>query len=281
MRKQAGARGNRMENIVLHGALLVMTLVYLVPFAWLVLNSLKTNTELFTSPPVWFPKIPQWGNYVKAVTDFPFLLYLRNTLTIIVFYIIGALLSNSLVAYGFSRIDWPGRDKVFILVLIGIMLPFQVVMIPTFLLFQKLRFMGTLLPLIVPAYFGNPFFIFLLRQFFIGIPKELTESAMIDGASEMTTWLRITLPLAGPVLATVVIFSFLNNWNDFVGPLIFLSDAKLYTLSIGIQQIMDKNDFRWSVLLPAGVIMTFPVLVVFFVMQKYFIQGISFSGIKA
>jgi len=261
--------------------LLMMTLIYLVPFLWLVLNSLKTSSELFTSPPVWIPRVWQWNNYVKAVTDFPFLLYLRNTITVIVFYIIGTLLSNTLVAYGFARIDWPGRDKVFILVLIGIMLPFPVIMIPTFLLFQRLRMMGTLLPLIVPAYFGNPFFIFLLRQFFIGIPKELTESAMIDGAGEFKTWWRITLPLAGPVLATVVIFSFLNNWNDFVGPLIFLSDAKLYTLSIGIQQIIDRNDFRWSILLPAGVIMTFPVLIVFFVLQKYFIQGISFSGIKA
>jgi len=274
------ARKIDIETIVLLAILILLTLVYLVPFVWLVLNSLKTNTELFSRPVVWFPNPPQWGNYVRAITDFPFFLYLRNTVTIIVFHTIGALISNSLVAYGFSRIQWPGRDKVFILVLLGIMLPFQVVMIPTFLLYQQLGFMGTLLPLIVHAYFGNPFFIFLLRQFFVGIPKEITESAKIDGANELIVYWKLILPLAKPALATIVIFSFMNNWNDFIGPLIYLTETRLYTLAIGIQQIMDRNDPRWSILLPAGVIMTTPILVIFFVLQKYFIQGISLSGIK-
>lgn len=270
----------RLETVLLQTILILLSLIYIVPFLWLVLGSLKTNTELFATPTVWVPAVPQWQNYANAITSFPFGLYLKNTLIIIGGCILGSLLSNTMVAYGFSCIDWKGRNALFMVSLTGIMLPFQVTMIPLFLIFRQLRLIGTLLPMIITAFFGNAFFIFLLRQFFVGLPKSLLESAKIDGANEFTIFSRIVIPLSKPVLTTVVIMTFLNSWNDFVGPLVFLTDGKLYTLSIGIQQIMSQNDPRWTTLLPAGVIMTVPVLVIFFALQKYFIQGIAFSGIK-
>jgi ABC-type glycerol-3-phosphate transport system permease component len=266
--------------ICMYTVLIILAAIYIVPFIWLVSGSLKTSSELFTNPPVWWPKIPQWKNYIDAITSFPFFLYLKNTLLIIGFNIVGALLSNSLIAYGFSRIEWKGRDTIFIVVLITMMLPFQVVMVPLFLLFQKLGWIGTFLPMIVPSFFGNAFYIFLLRQFFVGIPTEISQSAKIDGANEFVIFYKLILPLAKPALTTVVIFTFLQCWNDFVGPLIFLSDDRLYTLSIGVQQIMSVNDPRWTLLMAIGVTMTVPVLIIFFVLQKYFIEGIAFSGIK-
>lgn len=272
-----------MNNLILilwYGILVMLVLVYVVPFLWLVAGSLKTSQELFSSPPVWVPRIPQFKNYIDAINSFPFLLYLRNTLVVVVFNIIGTVLSSSLVAYGFSRIPWKGRDTVFILVLVTMMLPFQVIMIPLFLLFQKFGLIGTLLPLIVTSFFGNAFYIFLFRQFFIGIPLELSQAAKVDGASEFTIFTRLILPLSKPAITTVAIFVFLHCWNDFVGPLIFLNDDKLYTLSIGVQQIMSINDPRWTLLMAIGVVMILPVLAIFFLLQKYFIQGIAFSGIK-
>lgn len=268
------------EKGILYFILGILALLYIVPFLWLVSGSLKTSPELFSSPPVWIPKIPQWVNYKVALTEFPFLLYLRNTLFIIVVNIIGAVLSNTLIAYGFARIEWKHRDTVFLVVLATMMLPFQVVMIPLFVMFQKFHWIGTFLPLTVTCFFGNPFFIFLLRQFFLGIPKELSQSAKVDGASEFYIYLKLILPLSKPAITTVLIFSFLHNWGDFIGPLIFLNNNKLYTLSIGVQQIMSQNDPRWVLLMAVGVCMTFPVLVIFFLLQKYFIQGISFAGIK-
>jgi multiple sugar transport system permease protein len=264
-----------------YGVLFVLVLVYLVPFLWLLSGSLKTSPELFATPPVWIPKVPQIQNYIEAITSFPFFLYLRNTVIIIVFNIIGTIFSSSLVAYGFSRIEWKGRNTLFILVLVTMMLPFQVTMIPLFMLFQQFGMIGTLLPMIVTSFFGNAFFIFLLRQFFAEIPSELTQAAKVDGANELMIFFRVILPLSKPAIATVAIFTFLHCWNDFVGPLIFLNDNNLYTLSIGVQQIMSINDPRWTLLMAIGIVMILPVLIIFFLLQKYFIQGITFSGIKA
>ncbi|WP_026486427.1 carbohydrate ABC transporter permease [Caldanaerobius polysaccharolyticus] len=267
-------------KLILYLILVLLAVAYIVPFLWLFSGSLKTTQELFASPPVFIPKKLQWNNYVVALSDFPFFLYLKNTLYIIIVNIIGSVISSSLVAYGFSRIEWKGRDAVFIMVLITMMLPFQVVMIPQFLLFQKFKWIGTFLPLLVPSFFGNAFYIFLLRQFFIGIPFEISQSAKIDGANEFQTFWHIIMPMAKPAITTVVIFTFLFRWNDFIGPLIFLNNNKLYTLSIGVQQIMSANDPRWTLLMALGVIMTVPVLVLFFLLQKYFIQGISFGALK-
>jgi ABC-type glycerol-3-phosphate transport system permease component len=260
--------------------LIFFSLVFVVPFLWLISGSLKSSSELFANPPVWIPKELNWSNYVEAFTAFPFLLYLKNTMIIVVFTCIGAVISNSLIAYGFARIDWKGRDVVFVIVLATLMLPFQVIMVPLFLLFKDIGWIGTFNPLIVPHFFGNAFFIFLLRQFFKGIPKELSEAARIDGANEFTIYWRVILPLSKPILATVVIFQFIEAYRDFLGPLIFLSDNRLYTLSLGVQQIMSQNDPRWGLLMAVGVAMTLPIIVIFFFLQKYFIEGITFTGSK-
>ncbi len=266
--------------ISIYFVITLMALLYILPLLWLLSGALKTNTELFANPPIWFPKTPQWGNFHTALVQFPFFLYLRNTLTIVAGNIIGVVISCSLVAYAFSCLNWKYRDKVFYLVLLTMMLPFQVTMIPLFVMFNKLGWIGTLNPLIVPAYLAPPFFVFLYRQFFKEIPKDILESAKIDGSSEFTIYLKFVMSLSKPVIVTSMIFTFLNCWNDFIGPLVFLSDNKLYTLSLGIQQIMSQNDPRWTLLLSAGVCMVLPVFILFFVLQKYFIEGITMTGIK-
>ncbi|ANA81113.1 carbohydrate ABC transporter permease [Paenibacillus glucanolyticus] len=273
-------KGQSIETYVIYIILILAALAYIIPFLWLISGSLKSNTELFADPPVWIPSEPVWSNYVTAFQQFPFWLYFKNTLYICAMAILGGVLANTLVAYGFSRIEWKGRDALFIVVLMTMMLPFQVTMIPLFVLFQKFGWIGTFKPLVVPAFLGNAYFIFLLRQFFIGIPKELSQPAKVDGASEFRIYWQLTLPLSLPVIITVAIFAFTGAWGDFIGPLVFLSDNKLYTLSLGIQQIMSVNDPRWTLLMAVGVSMTLPVLVIFFLLQKYFIQGITFSGIK-
>jgi ABC-type glycerol-3-phosphate transport system permease component len=270
----------RGEIIITTFILGLLAIVFVVPFVWMALSSLKVPAELFIVPMRWFPKKPQWHNYVKIFDQFPFLLDLRNTLILVVLNIIGAVASNTLIAYGFSKIEWRGRDTLFWIVLATMILPFQVVMIPLFILFHRLHWIGTFYPLSVPAFFGNAFFIFLLRQFYMSIPNELCYAAKMDGAGDFMIYWRVIIPLSTPAIATVVIFSFLRTWNDFIGPLIFLTDNRLYTLSLGAQQIMHSMDPKWDALLVLGVMMTFPVLIIFFLLQKYFIQGIAMSGIK-
>lgn len=269
-----------LSKILVYLILIVFSLAFIVPFIWLISGSLKSSSELFANPPVWIPEVLNWSNYKEAFTAFPFLLYFKNTMIIVVFTCIGAVISNSLIAYGFSRIEWKYRDGVFVIVLATLMLPFQVIMIPLFLLFKDIGWIGSFYPLIVPHFFGNPFFIFLLRQFFKGIPKELSEAAKIDGANEFTIYWKVILPLSKPILATVVIFQFIEAWRDFLGPLIFLSDNTRYTLSLGVQQIMSQNDPRWGLLMAIGVAMTLPIIIVFFFLQRYFIEGITFTGTK-
>ncbi|MBW7452975.1 carbohydrate ABC transporter permease [Paenibacillus sepulcri] len=275
-----GNIGRKAELFVVYVCLILFALCFIIPFFWLIAESLKAPSELFEVPTKWWPETPQWVNFSLVFTSFPFMLYLKNTIIILIPNIIGSVISNSLIAYGFARLDWKYRDRVFVLVLITMILPFQVTMIPLFLLFQQFNWIGTFLPLIVPSFFGNAFFIFLLRQFLLGIPKELSYSAKIDGANEFQIYWKIIMPLAKPVISTVVIFAFLGTWNDFIGPLIFLSDNKLYTLSLGAQQIMGTYDPKWNILMALGVTMTLPVLILFFLLQKYFIQGVAMSGIK-
>jgi multiple sugar transport system permease protein len=265
---------------VLFFVLSVVTLAFLVPLFWLLSSSLKENTELFSVPVKWLPAKPHFENFVRMFTYFPFMLYLKNTLIIVFFNIVGSTVSSAIVAYGFSRLYWKGRDKVFVIVLITMILPFQVIMVPLFMLFQRIGWIGTFLPLTLTCFFGNPFYIFLIRQFFLSMPLELNDAARIDGAGEFHIFLRIAIPLSAPVLATVAIFSFLKTWNDFIGPLIFLANQKLYTLSIGAQMIRSRLQPNWEILMPLGVVMVLPVLIIFFFMQKYFIQGIAMSGIK-
>lgn len=268
------------EITIIYIVIGLFTIAYVVPFLWLFSGALKSNSQLFHVPLVWIPRPPQWSNFIVAFSQFPFLLYLRNTLLIVVLNIIGTVASSSFVAYGFACIPWKQRNTVFMLVLVTMMLPFPVLMIPLFILFTNFGWIGTFLPLIVPAFFSTPFNIFLFRQFFIGIPAELLQSAKIDGARELYIYRRIVLPLSRAAITTVVIFQFLFSWSDFIGPLVFLTNNKLYTLSLGVQQIMSQNDPRWTLLMAVGVSMTVPVLIIFFLLQRYFIEGITLSGIK-
>lgn len=270
----------QLETMVLYIIIIVVSILFIVPFLWLFFGSFKQGSELFRSPFRWLPDRFQIENYKEMFISIPFFKYLKNTLTIVFFNIIGSTLSSSFIAYGFARLRWRLRNKVFMIVLATMVLPFQVTMIPLFIMFTKWGWIGTFLPLTVTCFFGNPFFIFLLRQFFIGIPRELTYAARVDGASEFRIYSTIIMPLAKPCLTTVAIFAFMRTWNDFIGPLVFLADDDLYTLSLAAQLLRSNLDPRWHVLLALGVVMVLPVLIIFFLMQKYFIQGVAMSGIK-
>jgi multiple sugar transport system permease protein len=258
----------------------LLAFLFVVPLFWLLTCSFKQPAELFAVPVQWLPETFSFKNYTRMFGYFPFMRYLKNTLIIVFFNIVGSTASSAVVAYGFSRLRWKGRDKVFVLVLVTMILPFQVVMVPLFMMFQQIGWIGTFLPLTLTCFFGNPFYIFLMRQFFLSLPEELNEAARIDGSGEFRTFIQIAMPLSLPVLATAAIFSFLRSWNDFIGPLIFLANDKLYTLAIGAQLIRSRLQPNWEILMPLGVVMVLPVLVIFFIMQKYFIQGIAMSGIK-
>ena len=272
--------GIMIQKSIIYLFLLIFAMGFLLPFFFLLTGSFKTSSELFSVPFRWFPKRITLENYQQVFTKIPFFRYLKNTVTIVVLNIIGALASNSLIAYGFSRLRWPGRDKIFIIVIATMILPYQVTLIPLYLMYTKIGWIGTFLPLTLPGFFGNAFFIFLMRQFLVGIPKELTESARIDGAGEFTIFLKLMMPISKPVLATVAIMSFMNSWKDFLGPLVFLGSDRLYTLSLAASMLRSNLNPNWELLLALGVVMVLPVLILFFVLQKYFIQGITMSGIK-
>ena len=263
-----------------HGMLMGIGLLFLVPFFWLVSTSFKSDQEIFTRELRWVPKVWRWENYKEAIEYIPFLRYLSNTLLICFANVVGAVVSCSLVAYGFSRIRWFGRDFLFIVLLSTMMLSGLVTMIPVFRIFRALGWIGTFLPLIVPSFLGSAFFIFLLRQFFLGIPQELSEAAFMDGCTELGIYVRIILPLAKPALLTVALFTFLWNWNDFMGPLVYLTDNSKYTLAVGLQQFLGQHDAEWSKLMAMSTLMALPVIVLFFLTQKSFVKGIALTGIK-
>lgn len=282
----AGVRGRQRplwrrngRVLLLEGLLVIVALIFLVPFAWLVSMSLKPESQVFSTSIVWIPHPVMWSNYAGAISQFPFLRYFTNTMIICTFVVIGSTASSAFVAYGFARVQWPGREVLFIIVLATLILPVQVTLIPQFLLFRALGWVNTYLPLTVPSFFGNAFFIFLFRQFYLGLPAELSDAARIDGCNDLRIFAQIILPLSRPVLATAAIFSFIGAWSDFLGPLIYLNDANKYTLSIGVQQVIGQAP-NWTQLMAIGVVMTLPILILFFFVQRTFIQGISFSGIK-
>lgn len=222
----------------------------------------------------------EWSNYSKGLVFIPFADQLRNTLIISVCCVVGTILSCSLVAYGLSRIDWKGRNTLFIIILATMMLPAQVTMIPVFTIFVKLHWVNTFLPLIVPSFLGTPFFIFLLRQFFLGIPRELSEAAKLDGCGELGIYRRIVMPLSKPALATVGLFTFMGSWNDFLGPLIYLLDETKYTLSLGLAMFTGQYGNEYGMLMAVSTVVTIPIIVLFFFTQRTFIQGMTMSGIK-
>jgi len=274
----------RLWRIFVWVVLVVGAIVMSLPLLWLVTSSLKTELAVFRYPPQWIPNPPQFQNYIDAWNRKPFGLYLRNTLVLVLINEIGVLASASLCAYGFARIDFPGRDLWFNLVLATMMLPGVVTMIPQFVIFSRIGWVNTILPLTVPQFFGGGAFnIFLLRQFFRNLPAELADAARIDGANEVGIYSRIMLPLAKPALATVAVFNFIWTWNDFMGPLLYLSkDAHKYTVALGLATFRQAfaGRTRWDLLMAASTMMIAPIILIFFLAQRYFIQGIAVSGLK-
>ncbi len=279
--KGSEGRGlTRGKRIVAHCALILLSAVFLTPLVWLVSSSLKTDKQIFKFPPEWIPSPLTFQNYPAGLTFIPFWRYLLNTSIICVLSVLGTVLSCSLVAYGLARIRWRGRNALFYILLSTMMLPFQVTMVPLFVVFAKLGWVDTFLPLIVPRFFGSAFYIFLMRQFFLTIPHDLSEAARIDGCSEWDIYWRIILPLSKPVLAAVGLFAFMAAWNDYIGPLIYLTDQRNYTLALGLASFSSQYGSYPGMLMAVTTVMTIPIIVLFFFAQRTFIQGITLSGIK-
>ncbi len=281
----AGLRGNpavkmRIQRAITYLCLTGVSISFLIPFVWLVLSALKPSDEIFVFPPVWIPKHFEWHNFVDAMTEVPFGQYALNTLLIALVNVVGNVVSCSLVAYGFARFRFPGRRILFMILLATLMIPSQVLLVPQFILFQKLGWVNTFLPLTVPAFFGSAFFVFLLRQFFMTIPVELEEAARIDGAGPFRIFFTIVLPLIKPALTAVAVFSFQGAWNDFLGPLIYLNDPDKFTLQLGLAQFQGTFHTQWNLIMAASVVVTLPMLIIFFLAQRYFVQGITLTGSK-
>lgn len=279
MRRAARLR-RLLGRVLTHATLMVGALVVSLPFVWMISTSLKKPSQVFLYPPKWIPDPIMWSNYSEAMTVVPFGLYAKNTLIIVSLTLVGQVLSSSLVAFSFARLRWKGRDMLFLLVLATMMLPSQVTLIPTFILFRYLGWINTLAPMIVPAFFGAPFYVFLLRQFFMTIPIDMDESARIDGAGTLRIFWQILVPLAKPAMAAVAIFSFQGHWNDFFTPLIYLLDRSKYTLALGLRTFQGQYDTDYHLLMAAAFVVMLPILLVFFFAQKYFIQGVVFTGVK-
>jgi len=269
------------QKIPIYSLLIAGSAIFLFPLFWMVSTSLKTPEQIFIFPPSLLPNPVRLQNYVDTVNYIPFFRYALNTLYICALGVIGITISSSLVAYGFSRIEWPGRDIFFIVTIATMMIPFAVLMIPLYVLFRKVGWIGSFKPLWVPAWFASAWDIFLLRQFFMTIPKDLSDAARIDGASEFCIFRTIIIPLAKPALAVVALFHFLYAWRDFLGPLIYLIDPQMFTLSLGLQQYQSQHGgTEWGMLMAASCLITFPIIILFFFTQKTFIQGISLTGLK-
>lgn len=285
----------RHNLIFVHVALLLICLGFALPFLWMVSTSLKTLDQISPSDPAQansinlIPNPVVWQNYKDVVTneklDFP--LYTRNTLIIALLAVIGNTLSSAVVAYGFAKIRFKGRGVLFSIMLATMMIPFPVVMVSIFTLFRFIgdytgvQMLGTFRPLWLPAWFGSAFSIFLLRQFFLTLPDDLSEAARIDGCSEFGIFFRIMLPLARPALAVVALFTFMGVWNDFLGPLVYLQRPEQYTLALGLQVFQSAHGgTQWNMLMAASVLVILPVIVLFFLTQKTFIQGIATTGMK-
>lgn len=260
--------------------LIVASVLFLLPLYWMANSALKNIDELSSFPPTLYPHAPAFENFVRAVTYIPFGTFLLNSVILTTGVALGAAISNPLIAYGFSRIKWPGRDVVFGIVLASIFLPFPVLIVALFDIFAKLHWIDTFLPIIVPAFFGNPFFIFLMRQFFLGLPNEISEQARIDGANEFQVFIRIIMPLAKPAVAVVVIFAAVQAWGEFLTPLLFLQDESKYPLSIGLQFYRQEHDVAYNLLMAASTLIVLPVVALFLAFQRFFIEGITVGAVK-
>ncbi len=265
---------------ILYLFLIAFGLTFILPYFWMVSTSLKQTGYEFQYPPVWIPNPVVWRNYVDTWNLLPFALWFWNTIVIVVLSMAGAILTASMAGFGFARLRFPGRGLLFTLCLSTMMLPSIVTLIPKFILFTALGWVNTNLPLWVPSWFGgDAFFIFLCRQFFLGIPRELDEAARIDGASSWRIYAQIVLPLSRPVLATMAVFAFQGSWNDFLGPLIYLPDREKMTLAVGLNTMLGMYQTNWNYLMAASTLMTLPIVVLFFLAQRHFVRGIATTGL--
>jgi multiple sugar transport system permease protein len=276
-------RSAPLQPLVSRIFLIGMSLFYISPMYWMLVTALKSDRELANFPPTLWPREIDWQNFDQATRTFPFLSYLENTIFYAALTVLGSVLSNFVIAYGFSRIKWPGRDLLFYPVIASVFIFIQfpvnpITMVPMFSFFARLGLVNSFLPLILPTFFGNPFFIFLLRQFMLQIPADLSDAARIDGANEFQIMYRVILPLARPALVVVGLLAGVNAWNDFLGPLIYLQNDKLYTLSLGLTFFKTMHGIQFNLLMAASCLVVLPVIVVFLFFQRFFIEGISLGG---
>ena len=278
--KRSKTKQFRNINYFTYIILILGSFFMLMPLVWLVRSSFMELNQIFIFPPVWIPEPFTFENYPGVFESVPFLKYFINTFTILIPSVIGILISCCMGAYAFSRLNWPYRDFIFAVLMTTLMLPYAVTLIPTFLIWAKLGLVNTFWPLIIPKWFGAIFYIFLLRQFFLTIPKELDEAAKIDGANPLQILWHVILPLSRPALITVAIFAALAEWNDFLGPLIYLNNDEDYTLAIGLAQFTGLYHSQWNLLMAASTMVVIPVIILFFFAQKHFIEGIALTGTK-
>ncbi len=281
----AARRRKVLRAAVGRGVILVIlclgAVVVMAPVVWMISTSLKSLYETQEFPPRWIPRVLHWENYPNALTILPFATYFKNSTIITLTIMVGEVLSNSFVAYGFARLRGPGRNVLFVLVLSTMLIPYPVIMIPQYILFKNLGWIDTFLPLIVPPCFSSAYLIFLMRQFYMTIPREMDDAAEIDGCSYFGIYRRIMLPLAKPALVTVAIFSFTYNWNDYLAPLIYINSQSNYTLTLGLSNFLGRyNPISWHLIMAASLVTVLPCVVLFFFAQRFFIQGVVVSGVK-
>lgn len=270
-----------LRQLLVYGLLLVMGAAFLLPFFWMLSSSLKEAGAGMKFPPEFIPKTFVWNNYPEVFRLIPFITFFRNSVFITALSLLGELLSASMVAYAFARLRFPGRNFLFMLVLATMMIPYPVTMVPTFVLFSKLGWVNTYLPLILPPWFGPAFSIFLLRQFFLTINTELDDAAKVDGANELMIYWRILLPLSKPALATVAIFGFVYYWNDFLNPVIYLSEDTLYPLSLGINFLRSfRGGGNIGIQMASSVMFIAPCIILYILAQRYITEGIVTTGLK-
>ena len=280
MRRSQVARLMRLGGRALLLAVMVaLGVVFTVPLAWVISTSLKMPGQAFITPIQWIPTNPRWENYVEVFRRLPFHRFIINSLFVTTMGTFGSVLSSLMVAYGLSKIRWPGRDIVFAVLIATMMLPGVVTMIPTFILFKYIKWVGTFYPLWVPSWFGGAFYIFLMRQYMLTLPNELSEAARIDGASNFGILWRVIAPLCGPAIASVAIFSFMWHYNDFMGPLIYISDNMMYTLPLGLLWFQGRFGNFWHLVMAASMMAITPIIALFFAAQRYFVQGVQFTGL--
>jgi multiple sugar transport system permease protein len=272
-------RQHSLHMLLVYALLLVLAVTFLLPFLWMISTSLKQENEVFAYPPSFFPHSFEWRNYVKGWQILPFTTFLKNSLIVTSANVVGNVISCTLVAYGFARLRARGKNVLFLLMLATIMIPREVTIVPRFIFFSHLGLVNTLWPLILPAWFGYPFFIFLLRQFFMTIPRDLDDAARMDGASHLQILLHIIVPLSKPALATVAVFAFIGNWTNILDPLIYLRSTNLYTLPLGLNLFRGPSFTQFNWLMAVSIITVIPVMLVFFVAQRVFVRGVTLTGV--